>query len=670
MLISLIPLGWISFINYELSKSTLLDQTKKHLNALGFRQLALMTNFLKEKERSAAALAQESVPYKATETLDFMIRHFGPESPEYQQEAEKFGPTLVGRANTLNYLNLILVANDGMVVYSLHPPLIHPGTNLFTSSKESSIFSTIFQQTRDTLKPVVSPLTYFSQNSQPAIFLSTPIFNEEKSFVGVLIFQIDNNTLSQLVQNYRGLGNTGETLVAAEIDKQLVIFSSFLDKGHFPKVYRIDPTSPFGQFILKVLHDEPVSSTVVDYRGEEVLVIGKHLTSTSNWAIITKVDIEELLATIAEFKYLSWAVLLLTAILVTWIASYVAKKITTPIQSLTDKTKLMTAGDLSQKIETPYQDEIGKLGASFNEMASQLDHIVKHLDSLVEKRTAEVNQKNEQLVETIEELRQTQSRMITQEKLASLGALTAGIAHEIKNPLNFVNNFSELSIDIQKDLAAHIEKVVSHLNASEAEELHELWQTLELNLKKIHEHGKRADSIVYNMLQHSRGVPGEKVPTDVNTLLDEYVTLAFHGMRAKDGSFNVKIEKNYDPSLEKISLSPQEVCRVFLNLLNNAFYAVHQRKKKENGAYAPLVKVSTENHPDFVLIKIRDNGPGISNEVKEKLFTPFFTTKPTGEGTGLGLSLSYNIIVQGHGGAITVDSEEGQFAEFIIKLPK
>lgn len=352
-----------------------------------------------------------------------------------------------------------------------------------------------------------------------------------------------------------------------------------------------------------------------------------------------------------------------------FITSRIANKISEPLIEMTKKTQLLAFGDFSQRIDAKGNDEIGQLGQTLNNMAIHLDNIVQHLDSTVAKRTEEVEEKNIKLEHTIEELQQAQNRLIIQEKLASLGALTAGIAHEIKNPLNFINNFAELSLQIDKDMEQQVQNIKALIPPEHAQVLEEYLETLKLNINKIYEHGKRADSIIRNMLHHSQGTPGEVILTDINSLLDEYIILSYHGMRAQDPSFNVKIDKIFDHNIPKTYLVPQEISRVFLNILNNAYYSVHEKQKEASIDYIPTVKVATKYENHMIIIKIWDNGNGISKKVMERLFVPFFTTKPAGEGTGLGLSLSYNIIVQGHQGTLTAQSVEGEYAEFIITLP-
>jgi signal transduction histidine kinase len=268
------------------------------------------------------------------------------------------------------------------------------------------------------------------------------------------------------------------------------------------------------------------------------------------------------------------------------------------------------------------------------------------------------------------ELKDAQTQLIQAEKMASLGQLTAGIAHEIKNPLNFVNNFAELSIDLAKELKQEVDSQKELLKPGSAPYIDEMLNDLEHNVIKINEHGKRADSIVRGMLLHSRGKAGELQKTDINALLQEYINLAYHGFRAQDSSFNVKLETQFDQTVGLIYVIPQDISRVFLNIINNACYSVHEKRKEKGERFFPVVSVCTKNVNNKIEIIIRDNGKGIPSEVLEKIFNPFFTTKPAGKGTGLGLSLSYDIVVQAHKGELKVDSQEGEYAEFLIRLPK
>ncbi|MES2278093.1 MAG: ATP-binding protein [Bacteroidota bacterium] len=277
------------------------------------------------------------------------------------------------------------------------------------------------------------------------------------------------------------------------------------------------------------------------------------------------------------------------------------------------------------------------------------------LEYQVAERTAELNQ-------SLVELKLAQTQLIQSEKMASLGELTAGIAHEIQNPLNFVNNFSEVSVELLQELKEEAE-------AGHTEDVLAIADDLTQNLQKINQHGKRADNIVKGMLQHSRTSTGEKQPTNINLLADEFLKLSYHGLRAKDKNFNAELVTNFDENLPKVNIVQQDMGRVLLNLFNNAFYAVNQKKKTAGTDYKPTVEVTTFAPPSGGCgVKVKDNGIGMPDAIKDKIMQPFFTTKPTGEGTGLGLSLSYDIVVKGHGGKIEVFSEEGVYTEFVISL--
>lgn len=300
----------------------------------------------------------------------------------------------------------------------------------------------------------------------------------------------------------------------------------------------------------------------------------------------------------------------------------------------------------------------------------------QELERKVEERTRELKEtlsqlktSNEKLESALKKLQNAQKQVIAQEKLASLGELTAGIAHEIKNPLNFIINFSELSKELVVELGDNVKKLNGKPNEEVQEEVSELLRDLNENSRKINEHGKRADSIINNMLMHSHDKKGVYQEVQINTLLQEYVSLAYHSMLNSHKGFAANIEMNLDDSVEELKVIPQDISRVFLNLLNNAFYSTYKKKGLKGEGFEPTLNVKTVNHGDRVEIVIRDNGVGIPQHIIDKIFNPFFTTKPAGEGTGLGLSICYDIIHNIHKGDIQVDSVEEEYCEFSIFLP-
>ncbi|MBS1532512.1 MAG: GHKL domain-containing protein [Bacteroidetes bacterium] len=286
----------------------------------------------------------------------------------------------------------------------------------------------------------------------------------------------------------------------------------------------------------------------------------------------------------------------------------------------------------------------------------------KKANVLLHKQNEQIETQRKDLEKTVADLRTTQRQLIQSEKMASLGELTAGIAHEIQNPLNFVNNFSEVNTEL-------IEEMEMEISQSHLDEVKAIAESIKLNQEKISQHGKRADFIVKGMLQHSRASTGEKQLTNLNVLADEFFKLSFHGLRAKDKSFNAEMVTHFDPDLPKANVVQQDMGRVLLNLINNAFYAVNQKAKTAAPGYKPTVELTTSAGNGQIEIRVKDNGNGIPASIKDKIMQPFFTTKPTGEGTGLGLSLSYDIVTKGHGGKIDVDSKEGEYTEFKITLP-
>ena len=315
------------------------------------------------------------------------------------------------------------------------------------------------------------------------------------------------------------------------------------------------------------------------------------------------------------------------------IGFWLARTISKPVLALRDAAIKVGSGDFSPRVTARNRDEIGELSKAFNKMVADL-------------AVAEDN------------VKKAQDQLVQQEKMASLGQLTAGIAHEIQNPLNFVNNFSELSSELIDELKA----------STDPDEKNEILNDLQTNIGKIKHHGKRADNIVKGMLMHSRAGSGDKQATDLNAMVDEFLTLSYLGMRSTDTSFNCHLEKQFASDLPAIMALPQDLSRVFLNLFNNAFYAVHEKQQLQKN-FTPSVTVTTVKAGDRVVISVRDNGNGIPADVVDKIFNPFFTTKPTGKGTGLGLSMSYDIVVKGHQGTINVKSEAGAYTVFEVSLP-
>jgi signal transduction histidine kinase len=351
---------------------------------------------------------------------------------------------------------------------------------------------------------------------------------------------------------------------------------------------------------------------------------------------------------------------LFALILALSLTALIVHSIVAPLRQVEQGMTAITRGDLDAPIPLETRDEIGAMVAALRMLRGSLierDRLEREIRAA--RDTAE---------SALQNLKAAQANLIQAEKMASLGQLTAGIAHEIKNPLNFVNNFSSLSVELIAELNEVLKS--ASLGDNVRQEVAELTGMLKDNLEKVVQHGKRADSIVKNMLQHSREGSGEHHPADINAIVDESLNLAYHGARAEKAGFSIALQRDLDPSAGMADVYPQEITRVLLNLISNGFYATTKRKVEVGGGFEPMLSATTKNLGDKVEIRIRDNGTGIPEEVREKIFNPFFTTKPTGEGTGLGLSMSYDIVVKQHGGSIDVETEPGLFTEFKIVLPR
>ncbi|MGD1896741.1 MAG: sensor histidine kinase [Phormidesmis sp.] len=359
----------------------------------------------------------------------------------------------------------------------------------------------------------------------------------------------------------------------------------------------------------------------------------------------------------------NWVILLsmvLSAGSAALLAFVISRSISKPLEAM-EKTALdITQNDrFSLRAEVSGNDEVGTVATSFNLLLERVENLLQ-----------EQRKRTEELTETNLKLVSTRNQMVAQEKLASLGSLTAGIAHEIKNPLNFVNNFSELSVELADELNEEFDAQKDHIEAETFSEITEILEVLRGNLRKIDHHGKRADKIVASMLMHSRSGATEWTDVDINASVSDAINLAYHGMRAKQSDFNLEFDTDYAENLATIQACPQDLNRVFLNIANNACYAIYQRQLVESKDFTPRMKVRTRDRGEAVEVHIRDNGTGMPPEIQAKIFDQFFTTKPAGEGTGLGLSLSYGIITEQHKGTMQVESEEGIYTDFIIMLPK
>ena len=423
--------------------------------------------------------------------------------------------------------------------------------------------------------------------------------------------------------------------------------------------------------------DTPPKSS--DFVAQEPLVFRSGANPQTLGSIKIIVHDQEILRTVKN-RLVNDAIILLVLLAVLTGATIFATNVIVgrPLTLLKASIEKIRRDGVRERVDWVASDELGQVVSAYNEMQSvqedtedALRRARDNLELRVKERTKELTHARDLAESALTDLKRTQRQLVHSQKMASLGILTAGIAHEIKNPLNLVNNFSRVSVELFDELRDAIEPARQALDDERRDELDDLVTTLAANMIRIDEQGRRADSIVKSMLQHSRDEPSERHLTDINALLEENLNLAYHGARARDQEFNITLERDFDPDAGSISIAAQDISRVLLNLFDNGFYATRQRQHLESSAdYTPILGVISRDCGDSVQIRVRDNGTGIAGDIVNKIFDPFFTTKPTGEGTGLGLSLSHDIVVSQHGGSIEVSSAKGEFAEFTITLPR
>jgi two-component system NtrC family sensor kinase len=501
---------------------------------------------------------------------------------------------------------------------------------------------------------------YFRRESEPYMTLSLAGTRKD---AGVSIAEVNLKLIRELVSQIK-VGASGQAYV---VDAQGRLISHpdislVLRNTDMSKLVQVQAAQAEGTDTAP-----DALQSAINIQGQEVLTASAPIAPLG-WTMFVELPVTEAYASLYQALQRLAIVLLVASIFAVLAGIFLARRMVGPIQALRTGAARVGSGDFGQRISIRTGDELEGLADQFNDMGARLQESYSDLEQKVEQRTAELRERTTQLTQSLDDLRTAQDRLVQTEKLASLGQLTAGIAHEIKNPLNFVNNFSALSGELIDELGEVLSS--TSLDNKTREEIDELTHMLKGNLEKVVQHGKRADSIVKNMLLHSREGSGEYRPADINAIVEESLNLAYHGARAEKPGFNITLQRSLDPAAGMIDAYPQEITRVFLNLISNGFYAATKRKEAEDSSFEPLLSAATKDLGSKVEVRIRDNGAGIPEHVKERMFNPFFTTKPAGEGTGLGLSMSHDIVVKQHGGTIDVMTEQGVFTEFVITLPR
>ncbi|NEO85177.1 MAG: HAMP domain-containing protein [Spirulina sp. SIO3F2] len=527
----------------------------------------------------------------------------------------------------------------------------------------------------------------------PEVSAVHPVYDATGELLGVLGSELTLKHLGSFMHDLE-VSPSGQAFIV-EQDGDLVVSST--EEAPFATVDAVDvrqrvleSQNPVTQATAQYIVDElggfeaiqTAQSFAFQRAGERQLVRIQPIQRIHgiDWLVVIVVPERDFMAQIHANTRTTIGLSVGALVVATVLGLYTSRWLVQPLARLNSASEAIASGDLEQTVPDSNIQEVSHLAQTFNRMGAQLQaafaslrQLNQELEERVGARTVDLQAKNQELEVALERIQTTQTQMVAQEKLASLGSLTAGIAHEIKNPLNFINNFADLSVELGDELQEALETHQAKLDPEWFEEVTEILDTLKANVGRIESHSQRADKIVANMLLHARNGRDEWGAVHLNTLLGDVINLAYHGMRASYQSFKLAIDEQYDQSINTITACAQDLNRALLNMVSNACYATYQRQiaeSEESAAFQPQLTVTTVNQPDTVEIRLRDNGMGMTPEVKAKIFEQFFTTKPAGEGTGLGLSLAYNIIVEQHQGAIAVVSEPNAYTEFTITLPK
>jgi signal transduction histidine kinase len=454
----------------------------------------------------------------------------------------------------------------------------------------------------------------------------------------------------------------------------------FRDDGQLiahPEMMEQPGTDPHLRLLIERVMSRPTGQTVLELPEHDEYIAVARMKGTG-WNFVTVLP--EHVVSQPAFRAARFILLLgiMSLLLELAIMSWVLKQqITQPLLAFTQATDKVAAGDFKVELDTSRDDELGQLTRAFRLMADEVQRREEALrqanlglEQRVEERTRELQAKNEELGRAMKQLRDTQKQLVVQERLASLGTLTAGIAHELKNPLHFVNNFAQLSSRFADELTESLDSQRARLDPAVLAEVDEVLTELRQNMTKIRDHGNRANQIINGMLLHARESSGPRELADLNEVLRKGIHLGYHGSRARAPGFELNIQTDFDPQVKQVELVVPEILRVLVNVVDNACYSLQQKKRTLGDPFSPRLDVRTRDMGERVEVRIRDNGTGIPNELLDKVFNPFLTTKPTGVGTGLGLSISHDIIVGHHHGDIRLESVEGEFTELILELPK
>ncbi|HYW21957.1 MAG TPA: ATP-binding protein [Nodularia sp. (in: cyanobacteria)] len=674
LIIGLLPLTKITCLNYYIASSSQKKEVENNLMALADNKAKWLENYINERKNNVTAIAQIPDIIDAVENYQRVFKEFGLNSPAYQKLDQQYQSFITNYLEIFGYSDIILISQAGDVVFSVKGSQ-ELGANFYTESHKNSELAKVFDRAKTLMQVEISNFGYHLDTKEPVAFIASPIF-KNNIVIGVLVLKLNNQEFNQVVNNYIGLGKTGETIVVSEIDQTIVFTSPTRHDPHAAFKRKIKMNQQKSDPVNQASHGIKGFGITIDYRGQETITAWRYLPSL-NSGLLVKMDTAEAFASLKTLRNIIIILITITLILVIFAAIVVAKSISKPVIQLTQVVKELAKGNFYQQAEVISNDEIGQLAKSFNYMAENLEQSFE----TIKLREIELAGANEKLAGLLADLEQKAQQLATQliqsEKMSSLGQLVAGVAHEINNPVSFIyGNVAPAQVYIE-DLLKLIQLYHQYYPHPVAE-IQQIEEDIALDflvtdfpnlLISIETGAKRIKEIVLSLRNFSRLDEAEIKAVNIHEGIDNTLMILKSRLKANLERPEITVIKAYG-NLPLIGCYAGQLNQVFMNILVNGIDALEEAIISQNLAREPQILIRTELTEDSqVMISIADNGMGIPEYVQKKLFDPFFTTKPIGKGTGLGLSISYKIITERHQGNIQCISSPGEGTEFLISFP-
>jgi signal transduction histidine kinase len=687
LLSAFVPLTLSLGIAWWQGREALEREVTSGLLAIATRQAEAVNDSVRELELHVERVARSGIVVRAMQEPTAA----GGDAGKLREDLNALAGALMARSDSEN---LFLIDRDGRIAFAANetqPPLVGRA-----ASAVDPLLGRVVERAGKILETELSDLEYRADRGGGVAYAVTPVFGDGL-LLGVLAIQVDPARLLAGSGNHTGLGASGETIVATQRGEEALVVAPL--RADPDAAFRLSvPLGAGGRTPLaESVRGRRGSGVATDYRGTEVFAVWRYVPAL-RLGIVVKIDREEAFASVHRLGRLFALLFLSTVVLVPMLAWHQARRLTRPLLALRSVTGRVAAGDFGVDVAVDSGNEIADLAASFREMTTRLrqsfdelrrttaereaaaaeaiaareevERVNRGLEETVAARTAELRHRNGELENALAELRATQQQLIVREKMASLGELTSGVAHEISNPLNFVNNFAELSIELLADLKKLPPGGETGPDAIDNDERGELIRTLEENLAKIHEHGRRAQRIVQGMIELTRVSSTEVRPTDLNPFVQELARAAMRALHSLEGGAQVALHFDLAEDLPPVPVAGSGLSRALHNVLSNAVWATRERAASGGPGFAPEIRIATRAAEGEVAVIVRDNGIGIGKENMGRIFQPFFTTRPTGRGsTGLGLSMAWEVVVTQHGGRLECESVRGEYTEFRMILP-